>query len=497
MQDLVLDQKTKDFIELTAKSAFWNHIAALGWDLYFVAFAIGAALLLLYPLLPDPDKESGGNLPAWWQRLGHYRQQFCIAGTVVLLLLCAASHQTALDERRGFIADQDKRYEAEIKKLSAGKNKEEALRAQYLYMPEGNSLAYISLGNTSLAADYVWLTSFQYVSNSFRRGSKFEMLNRFYGAMMELEPNWIEAEINAGKVLSALEPDRFKVEKFYEQAILKNPDSEALAYEAGRLFVVPPLDPSQQERYSKRAVEWFHEALRKNTNLPPGPAREKRKKDIENQVARLSLESGPAFYEVADELLMKQVLDTESPVALRSASGRGWLTAHSLFVGSKVEAVAKAYKEKMGQFPPTLDPVFANMQHAEKFKNDAYGFPFEYDAATGKVSSRGVKARRTIQAASVITSLIADFRSGHNDTNPKDLVELQDYVRASYAQTPPGAAVTDAIGAELNTTVNPLGQPWNYDQKAGRVIPPPECDPTTLFKPADDLLNEVMASQKK
>ena len=32
---------------------------------------------------------------------------------------------------------------------------EEVLRAQYLYMPEGNSLKYMSLGNTSLAADYV------------------------------------------------------------------------------------------------------------------------------------------------------------------------------------------------------------------------------------------------------------------------------------------------------------------------------------------------------
>src|SRR5471030_297880 len=109
-------------------------------------------------------------------------------------------------------------------------------------MPIGDSLAYLTLGNTALAADYLWLTSNQYVATSFHRGHKFEMLNRFYNAMLDMDPHWIDAEVNAGKVLSALEPNRFAVEQFYIRAIVNNPDDWRLPYEAGRLFVVPPVN---------------------------------------------------------------------------------------------------------------------------------------------------------------------------------------------------------------------------------------------------------------
>src|SRR5205814_1936453 len=136
-----------------------------------------------------------------------------------LLILCAVSSQTEVDQTRGFVVDQDKRYTAILKKLAEKGDREAVNRAQYMYLPKGKSLLYMSLGNPSLAADYVWLTSQQYVVNSFRRGQKYEMLLRFYETMLELDPNWIEAEVNAGKILSALETNRYAVEEYYKHAI--------------------------------------------------------------------------------------------------------------------------------------------------------------------------------------------------------------------------------------------------------------------------------------
>ncbi len=81
---------------------------------------------------------------------------------------------------------------------------------QYMYMPAGNSLYYITLGNPSIAADYIWLSSLQFVSNSFRRHGKFDMLARFHKTMVDLDPAWIDAEVDGARVLSALINDEEK-----------------------------------------------------------------------------------------------------------------------------------------------------------------------------------------------------------------------------------------------------------------------------------------------
>jgi hypothetical protein len=102
----------------------------------------------------------------------------------------------------------------------------------------------------------------------------------------------------------------------------------------------------------------------------------------------------------------------------------------------------------------------------------------------------GVQARRAIVAASVINSLIGLYRDAHNGEPPKDLQELHDFVVEFYSSpyNRAGPAVTDALGMDLNTTISPLGTPWDYDAHAGKVNLPDFCDPSMLFRNAGKIL---------
>ena len=466
-----------------AQAAHAEQMAQLGYALYWVLFALGIALLLGAALLPKNGK---GVAHSPLQRSSAWRGRLMVSGAMLLLVLCAISQQTSIDQNRGFIADQEKRYEKEIRRLAQRKDKEEILRSEYMYMPEGDSLTVMTANNPSLAADYVWLTSQHYVSNSFRRGQKFEMLYRFYTTMQDLDPNWVEASINAGKVLSALEPDRFKVEKFYIRAVINNPDDLRLLYEAGRLFVVPPLDPAQQKKYSDRARGWFTRLRDKLHHLPPSEARNARLREVEDLAARLGMEAG--YYRAAAELLFRHATDEHNPEAMRAIAAQDWLTAQSLAEVEELNDLAAAYKKEHGKFPPSLDALFEKMPDGGRdHKRDAFGFPLEYDPLKGEAISRGANARRAIQAAAVVTDLCVIFHFNH-PRFPNDLQELQTFIRGYFnpRTNPPSPNVLDALGSELNVITGPLG-PWEYDHQNGRIILPPYCNTQTLFRNAERL----------
>src|SRR5579862_800120 len=232
------------------------------------------------------------------------RQRIITGGAALLFLMVAVFFQTKVDTQRGFIADQEKRFDAMIKKVEQEKGKEAALKMQYMYMPSAEALKVMTLNNKSLAADYVWLTTLQYVSNSFRRGEKFEMLIHFYQTMVDLDPHWIDAEINGGKVLSALIDEREKSEKeCYKYAIDANQDNInnlwKLYYEGGLLYVMPPNDPRKLAEFSRKSAEYFDAAMQ----CPGFP--KNMEGVVRDRVGRLKLEArepgatGSSFYREA------------------------------------------------------------------------------------------------------------------------------------------------------------------------------------------------------
>ena len=451
------------------KIAFWDNVFQLAYPAYFTAFALGGLAMVVAVFL-----KSG---------LGRLRGLLFQLGLVVLLVLCAISHQTRIDTDRGFIADQEKRYEKMIKTLEQRTDKDEVLRAQYLYMPVGDSLAYMTLGNTGIAADYLWLTSLQYVSTSFRRGQKFEMLSRFYTAMLELDPHWIEADVNAGKVLSALEPDRYAVERFYIKAIVLNPTDWRLPYECGRLFVVPPLNLEEQPEYSHRAAEWFKTAMSRPT-FPKEMVR-----STSNLLALVSAEAG--YYEASDAMLYQQLTDEHTEKHLREISARDWMNVHSIRMAMELQKIVDDFKKTNGRLPPDLNTLIALLpaDAAAEFKEDAFGYPFDYDAETGKVSSRGVKVRKALTVQYVINTLIGLFRSDHAGRTPKSLDELGEWIRKVYvtAANPASVALKQSLGSDLDPRRSPLGS-WDYDAATGKIVLPEWCNAEQLYQNTEAVL---------
>ncbi|HEY3324047.1 MAG TPA: hypothetical protein VGP72_26580 [Planctomycetota bacterium] len=492
-----IDPARQQALDIAARQAYWDHVAQYGFTLWWVGLAFGILLIAFYLVLPverAPDATASGR-SRLTSYLSRWRVQFGHAGAILLLILCAIHFQLGVDKERGFIADRDERYRAMIDKAVAGQGHDEALRAQYMYMPKGNSLVYMSLGNPSLAADYLWLTSQHYVSNSFRRGEKFEILMRFYDTILKLDPHWVEIHVNAGKVLSALEPNRYAVEKFYMRSIFENPGNLKLLYEAGRLFVVPPANPELRQEYSHRAVGWFQNMIDVIEHRQMTPGMERQVQDLKDLIGRLAVES--KAYEVAYRMLRAVVMDKTVARALRAAACREMLNAHGLLMVNMLQTRVNDWKKEKAAYPADLrtileqlrtDPVFEGVDPAAP--HDPFGMPILYDPATGTVRSKGVDAKRAIQANAVISAIINSYRMEHADAQPATLQELQEWVVPFYKRpgNEAGPAVLDAIGAKLEVVNSPFGEPWKYDAKEGKIILPPECDPKVLFKNVERIL---------
>lgn len=438
----------------------------------------------------------------FWKTMTPQRKRMATIGAALLCAMLAVFMQTRIDAHRGFIADQEKRNDEKFKKIAKEKGREAALKMQYMYMPTTNAMRVITLNNPGIAADYVWLTSLQYVSNSFRRGEKFDMLARFFHTLVDLDPKWIGAEINGGKVLSALIEDRDKSYECYKYAIdanLANPQVWRLRYEAGMLYIMPPNDPKKMAEFSRKSAKYFDEAMVEKS-FP-----EDLKKVVADRIARLRLESGSSFYQEAEEIMAANATSPESPESLREISKRDWMKAHSMALAATLTDEAAKYKTEKGEFPPSLEAIIKRFAKPEAFAMDAYGFPFDYNPKTGEATSRGTKALHAIQSGHVVNELITIFRNEHEGRAPKDLLELRDFVRTTDKPPlhPPAVMVIEAVGnaqaiasdstesskmdaqKHLDPSIGPLG-PWTYDAQKAEIVFPPECDIKALYGHVND-----------
>ncbi|MCW8131446.1 MAG: hypothetical protein KIS92_13940 [Planctomycetota bacterium] len=501
----------------------WGMIA------YFAAFAAASLLLLAWVYWPRARTLTAQGFRAGSGARGIARIAPGVAGGVLMMLLSAVSMQTGIDRNRGFIADRQRRMTAEILNAEARARNEylqehplppdappsrevqaeikkaedaardDIVRSHYLYIPTGNSLRYLSLGNSAIAADYLWLTSLQYVTSPFRQGQKYDMLHRFYNEVLELDPHWIDIYVNAAKVLSAIDPDRYRTERFICSTITQNPGDFRLPMEAGRLFVVPTVNLKQSRDYSKRASEYFAQALSRQ-DLPKAE-----RAVLEDLIGRLQREAG--LHAAAAEKLWSIVTDPDVPKNLRESSSRELLQADSLVRADFFQTMVNAYKQRRGTYPASLQialvdfvsqpgargPKWLEEGLTGKTPLDAYGVPLAYNMATGEVASRGVQALRAIQASRIVESLSTGLYPAVKGHIPPDLKTLTTFIRQYYAgpQGPP-YTVVESLGEELDAEINPLGEPWMYDPATGRVTLPPICNARELLRNADATLEGRM-----
>jgi len=517
----------------------------IGHAAYYVSFALAALFLLAWALWPRrrvwtprgwrdldaaplaPGEARGGVGPGGESMLRIERAHAGFAGGILLSMLCAISQQIAIDHERGFIQDQHRKMNAKLRqvreqarqefmasmpqgqhlsaaelqmelKRAADAARENFVQTHYLYLPRGDSLRRLTLDNPALAADYLWLTSLQYVSSPYRQGQKWDMLHRFYSEILELDPHWVEIHINAGKVLSALEPDRGKTELFLNRAMTRNPGDYQLPMEAGRLYVVPPADPDQLPDYSRRASEYFDQAQERK-NLPTSE-----RAALDAVLAVLKREAG--LYSASVEKLRAVIDDTETPQPVRENAARELLQAESLVRVDLFQRMVKSYRNAHGdQAPPDLKAAlrdFAQRGQAPEFLKpglegavplDAFGMALEYDARQGVVSSRGVQALRAIQTKTVLEVLLAMFQ-GNQQRYPSDMQELSDFLRWYYKppRDDPPYTVVEVLGRNLDATRNPLGGTWSYDKRTGSITLPPECNLQELYRGVDRVLQGLL-----
>jgi hypothetical protein len=366
------------------------------------------------------------------------------------------------------------------------------VQSHYLYIPKGNSLRYLSLGNSSVAADYMWITSLQYVTSPFQQGHKFDFLHKFYEEILELDPHWVDTYVNMGKVLSALDPDRYRTQHFLDECITRNPGDFRLPMEAGRLFVVPTVRRKLNQDYSLKASQYFEAALSRQ-NLPTAE-----RAGLEDLIGRLKREAG--MHGAAAEQLWKIVNDPDVPKNLRENSSREWLQAESLVRVDLFQQLVNGFKTRRGKWPQDLTIALMdfcaqpNARGPAWFKDglsgakplDAYGLPLLYDPVTGEVASHGVRALNATRASRVIDSLIASIYSEPGREFPRDMAELNKHIRRVFPtadQAP--LPVVDALGEELDAEKSPLGGPWNYDPNTGKITLPPECNSRELLRNAN------------
>jgi hypothetical protein len=402
--------------------------------------------------------------------------------------LCAISRQTAIDQKRGFFDEQYQKLEAKIQRGEPVEH--------YMYLPTENGLRVATLGNYSLAADYLWLSSLQYVTSPFFRGNKAEILERFYYLILRLDPQWVEVHVKAGGLLymmakeiqptadqrglfSSLGKDRSVAERFLLQTALANPDDWRPWMELGMLYMLPSLDPEKQAKDAQKSRNYFDMVLTNKSLAEDNPAR----KIVQDLWAKLGTEIG--HYTAAAEYLWRSTRDEALPKELREANAREWLFAESMVrVETVAEEIAKE-KKKNGVFPQRLADLYAG-----KTPLDAYGFPLGYNPETGKIWALGVQARRALQIRGVLHTLIHVF-SQAKGRPPQSIQELNEALQSWYSnRSKAGPVILETFGSDLNCENNPFDEPWPYDPTSGKVVLPEEYEPQALNRNSALVLQE-------
>ncbi len=509
---MITDETLKAIMKLAEKRSVADtartiQMEACEWAI--VAFAVGGLLLLIatfWPVAGVLTLRGWRNSRARQSRAesihGMERSHLAAVGLGLMLLVCAVGEQLKIDRNRGFISDQVRKTERILLEAErrGGHLRDEMVQTHYMYLPEKEALPYLFLGNTSVAADYMWLTSLQYVASPFRRGKKFELMYRFYDTILYLDPHWVDIHVNAGKVLSALDPDRFRTDRFMRRAMVENPEDYRIAHQAGRLWVVPPLDPRQLKEYSSKASAYFEMTLQPRKRLPKSA-----RPGIIDMLARFKTEAG--MYREARVDFWKSSNNLKNPEKLREHSSRKWLHPESLVRADIFKKLVDFYRSQHATWPASLTQAlqFAVQKTGQVKPSwlaqglrpdhprplDAYGYPLSYQPETGTVSSLGEQYLRSIQIAKTLEGLCHTFRAEPKTQRfPNNMQELTQYLKFIFRPpNDPPFQVREAIGLDLDCTRSPFGQPWDYDRNTGRITLPPDCRIDLLYRNSEFAMN--------
>ncbi len=123
-----------------------------------------------------------------------------------------------------------------------------------IYLPSGKFMRALSLGNTNLLADLIYIWAIQYYSN-YSIEERFEYLEKIFGVITELNPTWQDPYI-IGALIMAYEGKRVDLAiKLLDRGMEKNPQNWIFPWEAGFYCLSLLRDYKCSAYYFKKAME--------------------------------------------------------------------------------------------------------------------------------------------------------------------------------------------------------------------------------------------------
>ena len=389
--------------------------------------------------------------------------RFALAGAGLLLLAVLSQFPAARLHAESRLMSSPFRFSSEIEK------REFERRSFTMYLPRKGSLRFASLGNSGLAADYVWIRAAGYVTREFgtplgetgprdrddREASaerKFEWLSKLYNTVLDLDPHWVGACRLGAMILAAVGSDPGGAIDLLERGMSANPDSWLLPYEAGVTMLMWPGHQEEAARYFRMAVQRPMDEGRRQAigQIIPQLMAEAGRLDMailhaRERALRFKGEPmGEASKRKLTRFVARQMqLDLQEAVAaFRGRSGRfpadiaevrraGLLVKLDLhfaseFVlfGERLEALGELFRranpgaqvpENVVQYYRWLaatgflhGAVMAGLFEPPEWR-DTFGKPFLYHAPAGTVRSEGLAEVEASNAAAILSSAVALF----------------------------------------------------------------------------------------
>lgn len=123
-----------------------------------------------------------------------------------------------------------------------------------MYLPSGKFMRALSLGNTNLLADLIYIWAIQYYSN-YSIEERFEYLEKIFGVITELNPTWQDPYI-IGALIMSYEGKRVDLAlKLLDRGMEKNPQNWIFPWEAGFYSLSLLRDYQRSAYYFKKAME--------------------------------------------------------------------------------------------------------------------------------------------------------------------------------------------------------------------------------------------------
>lgn len=332
-----------------------------------------------------------------------------------------------------------------------------------LYLPGPTALRVGSLGNTSLAADYVWLKSVQYVSKEFgerEKWQKFEWLKRMYETMLELDPKWVQAIRLGGLLLGASGRDVDEATSILVQGMFENPDSWVLPYEVGVAYLFHPDRARETANFLEIAASRKDcpEAVRARIRgILPG---------LNSMAGRLEKAMEQAW----------RLWQEHKGTPLEEVYRRQWVQSAARFVENLLTEAAKDFELRTGRYPSRIEEL-VEARIIRKVPPEPFGLRWHVNAETGRVRSEGLVnlfAYRAIHAFNEASR----FFSQTKGRKPGSLEEVLKFGRLLLQA---GRLPADWGDYFKSAGADPLGRPYEFDAEKSEVVLPEDYTPERFF----------------